>query len=131
METKQIEVKSFNTVYVAVDGTEFDEREQCEKYDKSALGVVQGRVKRVTVKVTNEWAAVGGDEDHEVWIVVPKKAEDVDAIRQLLALYGNRQDTSELDEQLGKVVYLAWNIDKDYMWFKTLESILKYASDNS
>ena len=130
MERKEIEVKSFKTVYVAVDGTEFDEREQCEKYDKSALGVVQGRVKKLAVKITDEWRAVGGGEDHECWIVIPKKPEDVDAIKQLLALYGNGQNTDELDEQLGKPVFLMWNYEKDYVWFKTLESIVKYASED-
>lgn len=131
METKQIEVKSIKTVYVAVDGTEFNDKEECRKYDESAIGVLKGRVKKLAVKVTNEWTAVGGDEDHEVWIVVPKKAEDVVAIGQLLALYGNSQNTDELDEQIGKPVFLMWNYDQDYVWFKTLESIVKYASDNS
>lgn len=129
METRQIEMKSYKTVYVAVDGTEFEDMNECERYDKSAMGVVKGRVKQLAVKVTDEWAAVGGDSDHEVWIVVPKTPEDVAAIRQLLVLYGNNNLSDELEEQVGKVVYLMWNYDGDYMWFKTLESIVKFASE--
>lgn len=129
METKQIEMKSIKTVYVAVDGTEFDDKEQCEKYDKSALGIIKGRVNKLAVKITNAWDAVGGDEEHELWIVVPKKAEDVVAIGQLLSFYGNKQDTGELDEQIGKPIFLIWDYDQDYIWFRTLESIVKYASE--
>lgn len=129
METRQIEMKSYKTVYVAVDGTEFEDRNECERYDKSAMGVVKGRVKKLAVKVTDGWTAVGGDSDHEVWIVVPKTPEDVSSIRQLLVLYENTNPSDELEEQIGKPVFLIWNYDRAYMWFKTLESIVKFASE--
>lgn len=128
MKEKRIEIMNYMTIYVAADGTEFENKEQCEMYDRSALGVVKARVKNAAVKITDEWEAVGGDPDHECWIVVPKTAEDVANIRQLLALYGNGNPSDEIEKQIGKPVFLMWNYDKNYVWFKTLESIVKCAS---
>ena len=34
METKKIERVSYDEVYVAVDGTEFNDREECKKYGR-------------------------------------------------------------------------------------------------
>lgn len=37
------------TVYEAVDGTQFDYREDCEKYENSAKGVLRGKLSRLIV----------------------------------------------------------------------------------
>ena len=37
------------TVFQAVDGTEFSQKEECEKYEESALGVLRGKIKRLTI----------------------------------------------------------------------------------
>lgn len=130
METKQIEVKSVKTVYVAVDGTEFNDKEECRKYDESAIGVLKGRVKKLAVKVTNEDDLLhSGGSDNESWVIIPKSADEVALIRQLLLVMGLKMEhTEELESQIGKVIWLTQNYDQDYMWFDTLEALTKRVS---
>ena len=47
--TKERTITQKYTVYQAVDGTEFNSREECEKYDNSAKGVLRGRLKEFVV----------------------------------------------------------------------------------
>lgn len=131
METKQIEVKSIKTVYVAVDGTEFNDKEECVKYDKSALGVLKGRVKKLAVRVSNEEDLLhSGGEDNESWVIIPKSADEIALIRQLLLVMGLKMErTEELESQIGKVIWLTQNYDQDYMWFDTLEALTKRVSE--
>lgn len=131
METKQIEVKSFKTVYVAADGTEFNDKEECRKYDESALGVLKGRVKKLATKVSNEADLLGsGNGDDESWVIIPKSADEVALIRQLLSLMGMKAEHTEfLESQIGKVIWLTQSYDQDYMWFDTLESLTKRVTE--
>lgn len=132
METKQIEVKSFKTVYVAVDGTEFNDKEECRKYDESALGVLKGRVKKLAVRVSNEEDLLySGGGDNESWVIIPKSADEIALIRQLLLVMGLKMErTEELESQIGKVIWLTQNYDQDYMWFDTLEALTKRVSES-
>lgn len=128
METKTIEVKTEKQIYVAVDGTEFNDANECIRYEESALCVLKARLKKCLVKKTDEDAAFSGDSDHECWILCPKDSEDIKNLLQLLAIYGNtgEKNSDELEDQIGKIVYLSWNCDKDYAWIRTLDSIVKF-----
>ena len=42
------------TVYEALDGTEFHDKAECEKYEESAKGVVKARIAKLTVGKANE-----------------------------------------------------------------------------
>lgn len=132
METKQIEVKSIKTVYVAVDGTEFNDKEECRKYDESAIGVLKGRVKKLAVKVSNEEDLLhSGGEENESWVIIPKSADEIALIRQLLLVMGLKMERTEgLESQIGKVIWLTQNYDQDYMWFDTLEALTKRVSES-
>lgn len=132
METKQIEVKSVKTVYVAVDGTEFNDKEECRKYDESAIGVLKGRVKKLAVKVTNEEDLLhSGGDDNESWVIIPKSADEIALIRQLLLVMGLKMEhTEELESQIGKVIWLTQDYNQNYMWFDTLEALTKRVSES-
>lgn len=71
------------TVYEAVDGTQFDFKEDCEKYDNSAKGVLRGKLKALTVNDKyNGWDLMGGNEDNKILAIsVPSQAA-VDIILQ-------------------------------------------------
>lgn len=64
------------TVYEAVDGTQFDFKEDCEKYDNSAKGVLRGKLKALIVNDEyNGWNLMGGNEDNNIIAVkVPIEA---------------------------------------------------------
>jgi hypothetical protein len=71
------------TVYQAVDGTEFDFKEDCERYDNSAQGVLRGKLKSLIVNDEwNGWDLMGGNEDNQVIAVAVPHESDIDIILQ-------------------------------------------------
>lgn len=83
METISRERKSYYDVYVANDGTEFRDREECKKYEESALGVLMAKLRPI-ISETNEYAVSGmGNDDSAVWVAKPATQDDVDTIMQI------------------------------------------------
>jgi len=71
------------TVYEAVDGTEFNTREDCQAYDDSAKGVLRGKLKSLIVNDEwNGWDLMGGNEDNQVIAVAVPHEPDIDIIIQ-------------------------------------------------
>jgi len=69
------------SVYEALDGTQFDFKEDCEKYEKSALGVLRGRLEKLIVgRAEDAWDLMGGADEHRIIAVKPEKETDVDLI---------------------------------------------------
>ena len=128
METKKIEKVTFDYVYVASDGTEFDKQEQCEKYEKSATGVLAGRVKPLVVFEGSEDEVCGcGCCDNKAWVVVPKSEADLNAIKQFILCKGSWQaDYVEplTDEAIGKPIILYFGYENDECWFDTFDRML-------
>ena len=72
------------TVYEAVDGTQFDSQEECARYEKSAKGVLRGKLSRLIVNDQyNEWSLFkcGCEEDSIIAVGLPTEA-DVDTVLQ-------------------------------------------------
>ena len=70
-------------VYQAVDGTEFNSKEDCEAYDNSAKGVLRGRLKALTVNDEyNGWDLMGGNEDNLIIAVKVPTEADIDIVLQ-------------------------------------------------
>lgn len=87
MEKIQKEVKNYVTVYVANDGTEFKNAEECEKYEKTAKAVVLAKYKALVVKTTDECRAfLVGCDDNIVEIVKVETPADADTILQAYIL---------------------------------------------
>jgi hypothetical protein len=71
------------TVYQAIDGTEFNTREECQEYDNSAKGVLRGKLKDLIVNDEyNGWALMGGNEDHNIIAVKVPTETDIDIVLQ-------------------------------------------------
>lgn len=71
------------TVYQAVDGTEFDFKEDCERYDNSAQGVLRGKLRPLIVNDEwNGWDLMGGNDDNQVIAVAVPHESDIDIILQ-------------------------------------------------
>ena len=70
-------------VYEAVDGTQFDFKEDCEKYDNSAKGVLRGKLKALIVNDEyNGWDLMGGNEDNTIIAVKVPTEADIDIVLQ-------------------------------------------------
>lgn len=71
------------TVYEAVDGTEFNTREECQAYDDSAKGVLRGKLKELIVNDKyNGWDLMGGNEDNTIIAVKVPTESDIDIVLQ-------------------------------------------------
>lgn len=89
MEVINIEKKQTVTAYKAIDGTIFDDRNECEKYDKTATAVIMAKYQNLVVKSMSEedlfWC---GSCDSTIDIVKITKQEDVDIILQAFSING-------------------------------------------
>lgn len=130
MEERKVELLSYKTVYVAADGTEFDDRTECEKYDKSAVGVLKGRVKAIAIKDTNEEDIFScGNSENRVLVCIPKSQEDIDTIKQLIfATGGNKSYADKVDAYINKVVLVFFCYD-DYIYIDTVDDVVFRATD--
>lgn len=80
--TKEITQVQKCTVYVANDGTEFNNPDECKKYDDSALGVLRAKIAKLIVGKGNAWEVMGSYDDHEVVAVKMHDIHDLDTVKQ-------------------------------------------------
>ena len=122
--------------YVAEDGTVFNNMEECEKYEKSALFVVSNKLKRLTTKETyiNDFNDEGSC-DCELEIFDVQTEEDLNNLRRYLYLKaitngatekgikdaftsddGKRENFVFDNVTIGHEVLVFWSYDKDWFW---------------
>ena len=82
MKEVQVETKSFKTIYRAIDGTDFTNKEDCEQYEQSARGVIMGRFKRLVIAETDEWELLRGDSECGVYALKIESQTDIDIVLQ-------------------------------------------------
>ena len=122
---KEIVTKSTQTVYVANDGTEFENAEECKKYEKSARGVLYAKYAPKLVKISDEESLFGmGCCDNDVEIVRVETQEDADLILQILLLENSWYDTDErrkevidvINSAIGDFLLVGRGYDHDSFW---------------
>lgn len=136
-EVKREIVESY-TYYEATDGTVFDCKEECRKYENSALGVLRGRVSKLIVsEKTNAWDLMGGYDDNSVVAVAVPREEDINTILQMIYLesphltcdeYESRR--KELEATISKaheekdVILLGINCEDEYYFINSRNNII-------
>ena len=125
---KEIVTKSKQVVYVANDNTEFVSKEECEKYEKSAKGVLMAKYSSLVVKETFEWELFNaGCDDNAVDIVKVQTQKDADLISQILLLEnsyyskdenkGKREKVlSVINDAIGDFLFIGRGYDRDSFW---------------
>lgn len=94
---KEIIRKEYQTVYIATDGSEFYDKNECEKYEKSAMGVVSSRYKEFVVKSTTEEGLTKcGSGDYIIEVVKLTEYDDIDIVVQLYCLLFNTNDNESI-----------------------------------
>ena len=70
--------------YEALDGTIFNDKDECKKYDESALGLLNYKVSLLKVgkKDMDCWDLCCGCDDHKCFALKPELPEDKDTILQ-------------------------------------------------
>ena len=80
---KEIIRKDYTYQYESFDGNLWDTKEECEKYEKSAEGVLKLKFQELIVAKDNAWDLMRGYEDNDVIGVKLTKEEDKDTVLQL------------------------------------------------
>ena len=83
---KEIIRKDYTYQYESFDGNLWDTKEECEKYEKSAEGVLKLKFQDLIVAKENAWELMGGYEDNDVIGLKLTKEEDKDTVLQLYLL---------------------------------------------
>lgn len=101
------------TAYQSTDGQVFGSKEECVKYEESALGVVRGNVsKLIAGKADDAWKLMGGNDDNSVIAIKMNSAADVDLVKQMFLLehpYYNNDDRKELKQEKFGIIENAYN----------------------
>lgn len=84
------EIINHQTIYIATDGTEFTTREECKKYEESAIGVLMVKYKPLLIKSTTEYDLFSvGCDDGDVDVVKITSEAEADVVRQLYYLFNS------------------------------------------
>lgn len=129
-EEKKVVRESYVTTFVAIDGTEFNSQQDCEKYEKSVECSISVRLNDITISRQNqETVFLQGNEDCDCQIVRPRNAADIDSINQLVCLIRNQDPNSITDknlahdENIGECVVICYSYDHDWVWLYTESQI--------
>lgn len=126
------------SVYEALDGTQFDFKEDCEKYEKSALGVLRGRLEKLIVgRAEDAWNLMGGADEHRIIAVKPEKETDVDLILHWFYMenpYYLNDSHAKYKKQLEDTVNTAYdtkdiilfgvNLDNEFYFINSRQNII-------
>ena len=116
MKEEKKEIINYNTIFVATDGTEFSTREECTKYEESALGVIRTKVSKLIAfdsRNTSDdaWTILGGYDDNDIVALKPTTLDDCDTIMQLILLENpcwNKEDMKEEREKRYNIIVEAF-----------------------
>lgn len=116
MKEEKREIINYNTIFVATDGTEFSTREECAKYEESALGVIRTKVSKLIAfdsRNTSDdaWTILGGYDDNDIVALKPTTLDDCDTIMHLILLenpYWNKEDMKEKREKRYNIIVEAF-----------------------
>lgn len=91
------EKKSTYTVYQAVDGTEFNSKEECQKYEDTAKCLLLTKYKPLVKRTVNEYGIFNtGSDEYMIDILQYLSSEsDIDILIQLHRLYCSRKLNDE------------------------------------
>lgn len=106
---EEIIKKSYVTKYEAIDGTIFEDREECKKYDNSARAVLLSKYQPLVLgRYTEEDLFNIGSCEYSMDVVKITNESHVELILQLIILFNPHLKDEEIDknrEILSKVCY--------------------------
>lgn len=98
MKEVSIEQKTYIKKWEATDGTQFDSKEECEKYERSAKCVVFAKYRKFVIRESSEYDLFGvGNEDSGIDVVNVSSQEAVDIIFQVYCFNNLVSSESDFD----------------------------------
>lgn len=105
METFNEEKIEYITKYKAIDGTVFNDRTECEKYENTAKCVIKTKFDKLVINHRhNSYDLFDGCDDNTVLVVKMKDKDDMDTVLQMLYIENPHLKKSENEN--ARKVYL-------------------------
>ena len=131
---KKKEITEVITIYKASDGEEFENAQECRKYEDSAAFKLMSRVREMSIKknpVVEDW--LEGD-DNEYMTVVPKSKEDIDTLNHVWFMFGGHRSEKAFfnDTMIGVPIIVGYRIYEskyDWVWFTNIGDAVKEMTD--
>lgn len=144
--TKEVE----ELFYEAIDGTQFEDKKECEKYENSAKCALLVKYKPLVIKETSDYELYKtGNDDDSVDIVKLRSKEDIDTLMQLyfyyqgqgeyqlkqaLAIKSSCEKALETDDFL--IIYRGYCDDNNYFYIRgtvteTCEHMIKLCKNET
>ena len=139
METFSEEKIEYITKYKASDGTVFNDRAECEKYEKTAKCVIKSKFDKLVInRRHSSYDLFDGCDDTTVLVVKMKDKDDMDTVLQMLYIENPHLKKSE-NENVRKMYLdqiesafkdngiLLWgeNCDGDYFLYDSRYNIVE------
>lgn len=106
MKEISVEQKTYIRKWEAKDGTQFNSKEDCEKYEDSAKCVVLAKYKDFVIKESDEYHLFGvGNEDCQVDIVRVPNEKAIDTIFQVFCFFRDWESDENKEEVRKKIVH--------------------------
>lgn len=129
MKTINIEVKSTKVVYEASDGLQFNDIEQCRRYENTFRCAMRSLINGLAIRQTTEYAFFNrGCDDNTVYLLHPKDMDELIRIKQYVASCDGNVDSVK-EDFIGKDVVLTVTYGDEYAWAETLDSIVNRMMD--
>lgn len=133
-EIKQA-ITSYKTIYEAIDGTQFSDKNECEKYEASAAGVLMTRLQKYCTEKYNAFDMFGSSDESAIIGVNVENQHVADMIKQLYYIENKyllnpdnqkRKDAIDtiIDNTIGKMLLIEMNIDNDWFIIDSRENII-------
>lgn len=136
---KSVSKEVTNTIYgwEAIDGTFFDNKEECQKYENSAKTVILAKYNKLVIKSGSEEELFYiGCGDNIIDVVRISEPSDIDVILQLYTLINGTPSEDSLNKQITRCkhaldtndyLFISRGYNDDYFWvMDTLTDRLNY-----
>ena len=135
MKEKKIENVSYTTVYVATDGTEFNTKEDCAKYERTYACALKSRLMAMAINENSEEDMFSrGSCDASVIVVIPRSEKDIDTIKQYaIGLSCTEEQVSRQisDADINMPVTITIGYDNDWCYIQTVSSLVDHITNGA
>ena len=133
MKKIQREVKTYESIFVSVDGKEFKNEEDCKAWESSYKGTLAAswkQLKKINVNSV-ELGLPWSSDDHECYAIRPKDIEKITLINAYIhSSTGGNGPITLTAQQIGQLIVLNFGYDHDYCDWYIIEDHIKRLSDH-
>jgi len=130
------EITDIHISYEAFDGTKFNNKEECVKYEDTAICVLKAKLRPLIVtEEFDAWEIMGGYEDHTIFGLNLPTPDDADALKHWLLLdryylnkdeYKERKDKlfAKIDSAIGDICIMGIDCEGDWYVINSRKNII-------